>query len=119
DDGMRLVRELADNLPMTIVNSINPYRLQGQKSAAFEIVEELGRAPDYHCIPVGNAGNITAHWIGYSECAGNGEGKLTDACAHCGGDCPYAGGGTGARPRMVGYQASKSAPFLRGDMVDD
>jgi threonine synthase len=66
DDGMRLVRQVAAHAPVTIVNSINPYRLQGQKTAAFEIVEELGRAPDYHCIPVGNAGNITAHWMGYS-----------------------------------------------------
>ncbi|MEW8586370.1 MAG: threonine synthase, partial [Candidatus Thiodiazotropha sp.] len=67
DDGMQLVKDVADHAPVTIVNSINPYRLQGQKTAAFEIVEELGHAPDYHCLPVGNAGNITAHWIGYSE----------------------------------------------------
>lgn len=119
DAGMRLVRELAESLPLTIVNSINPYRLQGQKSAAFEVIEELGRAPDYHCLPVGNAGNITAHWIGYSECASVGEDKVTDACSYCGGDCPYAGGSAGARPRMLGYQASRSAPFLRGDMVDN
>ena len=64
DDGMRLVKEVAEHAPVTIVNSINPYRLQGQKTAAFEIVDALGRAPDYHCLPVGNAGNITAHWIG-------------------------------------------------------
>ena len=63
DDGMRLVKEVADEAQVTIVNSINPFRLQGQKTAAFEIVEELGRAPDFHCLPVGNAGNITAHWI--------------------------------------------------------
>ena len=70
---------------MTIVNSINPYRLQGQKTAAFEIVEELGAAPDYHCLPVGNAGNITAHWMGY---------------------CEYADHGiVNNRPVMVGYQA--------------
>ncbi|HKJ77152.1 MAG TPA: threonine synthase, partial [Gammaproteobacteria bacterium] len=67
DDGMRLVKEVAQEAPVDIVNSINPYRLQGQKTAAFEIMEELGKAPDYHCIPVGNAGNITAHWMGYSE----------------------------------------------------
>src|SRR5210317_2251889 len=67
DVGMQLVKDVAEVAPVTIVNSINPYRLQGQKTAAFEIVEELGRAPDYHCLPVGNAGNITAHWIGYCE----------------------------------------------------
>jgi threonine synthase len=66
DDGMRLVKEVADHAPVSIVNSINPFRLQGQKTAAFEIIEELGEAPDYHCLPVGNAGNISAHWIGYS-----------------------------------------------------
>ncbi|VAW87079.1 Threonine synthase, partial [hydrothermal vent metagenome] len=64
DDGMQLVKDIAGHAPVTIVNSINPYRLQGQKTAAFEIMEELGSAPDYHCIPVGNAGNITAHWMG-------------------------------------------------------
>ncbi|WP_200261010.1 threonine synthase, partial [Halorhodospira neutriphila] len=69
DAGMGLVKQLAEKEPLTIVNSVNPYRLQGQKTAAFEIIEELERAPDYHCLPVGNAGNITAHWIGYSECA--------------------------------------------------
>ena len=98
DDGMRLVRQSAEELPLTIVNSINPYRLQGQKTAAFEIVEELGRAPDYHCIPVGNAGNISAHWMGYSE---------------------YQQVGVVAtRPVMVGYQAAGANPFMRGEMVD-
>ncbi len=99
DDGMRLVKEVADKAPVTIVNSINPYRLQGQKTAAFEIVEELGCAPDYHCIPVGNAGNITAHWMGYSEY--------------------YENGMVNNRPVMVGYQAAGAAPFLRGKMVDN
>ncbi len=120
DDGMRLVKEVAEHSPVTIVNSINPYRLQGQKTAAFEIIEELGRAPDYHCLPVGNAGNITAHWIGYSEYACQGEQKVTQACAFCNGNCRYAGGAiVGTRPKMVGYQASGSAPFMRGEMVDD
>ncbi|MDD3608611.1 MAG: threonine synthase [Halothiobacillaceae bacterium] len=96
DDGMRLVKDVAHHAPVTIVNSINPFRLQGQKTAAFEIVEELGRAPDYHCLPVGNAGNITAHWMGYCEYAPN-----------------------GPRPKMIGYQASGSAPFIRGAMVDE
>jgi threonine synthase len=120
DDGMRLVKEVALTAPVTIVNSINPYRLQGQKTAAFEIVEELGRAPDYHCLPVGNAGNITAHWIGYSEYACKDGDHVTDACAFCKGHCRFAGGpSVGQRPKMVGYQASGSAPFLRGKMVDD
>ena len=120
DAGMRLVREVADTAPVTIVNSINPYRLQGQKTAAFEIVEELGRAPDYHCLPVGNAGNITAHWIGYSEYAAAQPRDVTRACAFCGGHCAYAGGPVvGNRPVMLGYQAAGAAPFLRGHMVDE
>jgi threonine synthase len=99
DDGMRLVKEVADQAPVTIVNSINPFRLQGQKTAAFEIMEELGSAPDYHCLPVGNAGNITAHWMGY---------------------CEYAEHGiVNNRPTMVGYQAAGAAPFIAGKMVDD
>ncbi|HEB97897.1 MAG TPA: pyridoxal-phosphate dependent enzyme, partial [Thiotrichales bacterium] len=85
--------------PVTIVNSINPFRLQGQKTAAFEIVEELERAPDFHCLPVGNAGNITAHWMGYKEY--------------------FEHGIVNDRPRMVGYQAAGAAPFLRGEMVDN
>jgi len=97
DEGMELVKQVAGEAPVTIVNSINPYRLQGQKTAAFEIVEELGRAPDYHCLPVGNAGNITAHWMGYSEYHRDGVVK--------------------SRPKMVGYQAAGSAPFLRGGPV--
>lgn len=114
DDGMRLVKEVGATAPVAIVNSINPYRLQGQKTAAFEIVEALGRAPDYHCIPVGNAGNISAHWIGYSECAG----LRTSACLHCNGQCPYlVHASVSTRPRMLGYQASGSAPFLRGGPV--
>jgi len=99
DAGMRLVKEVAARAPVTIVNSINPYRLQGQKTAAREIIEALGRAPDFHCIPVGNAGNITAHWMGYQEYARDG---LAKTC-----------------PRMCGYQASGAAPFLRGHAVDD
>jgi threonine synthase len=120
DDGMRLVKEVARETPVTLVNSVNPYRLQGQKTAAFEIFEALGRAPDYHCLPVGNAGNITAHWIGYSELAACSGEAVTEACAFCSGKCRFAGGGSpGLRPRMVGYQASGSAPFLRGAMVDE
>ncbi|MDE2148887.1 MAG: threonine synthase [Gammaproteobacteria bacterium] len=113
DDGMRLVRELAERLPLTVVNSINPYRLQGQKTVAYEIVSALGRAPDYHALPVGNAGNITAHWIGYSELAGVG----TAACLHCGGNCRFARQCVDGRPQMLGYQAAGSAPFMRGAPV--
>ncbi len=99
DEGMQLVKEVAENTPVTIVNSINPFRLQGQKTAAFEIIEELERAPDFHCLPVGNAGNISAHWMGYDEY--------------------FEHGIVNNRPRMVGYQASGAAPFLRGAMVDN
>lgn len=98
DRGMQLVKEVANKAPVTIVNSINPYRIQGQKTAAFEIIEELECAPDFHCLPVGNAGNITAHWMGYSEY--------------------HAHGIVNTRPRMCGYQASGAAPFLEGKMVD-
>ena len=117
DDGMRLVKELAGgNTPVELVNSVNPYRLQGQKTAAFEIVEALGRAPDYHCIPVGNAGNISGYWIGFSEAAG----CNTKSCTLCGGKCPYLHAPlTDARPVMVGYQAAGAAPFMRGVPVPD
>ncbi len=99
DQGMELVKQVAEKAPVTIVNSVNPYRLQGQKSAAFEIVEELGRAPDFHCLPVGNAGNISAHWMGYSEYKK--AGVVNNA------------------PKMVGYQAEGAAPFMRGGPVKD
>ncbi len=99
DAGMQLVKDVAEHAPVTIVNSINPFRLQGQKTAAFEIVEELECAPDFHCLPVGNAGNITAHWMGYTEYRDHGIVNNV--------------------PRMVGYQAAGSAPFLRGHMVDN
>ncbi len=119
DDGMRLVKEVADEAPVTIVNSINPFRLQGQKTAAFEIIEELGRAPDFHCLPVGNAGNITAHWIGYSESVCNENENVTKACAYCDGNCSFTTSpAVSTRPKMVGYQASGAAPFIQGDMVD-
>ncbi|MFT4048077.1 MAG: threonine synthase [Solimonas sp.] len=115
DDGMRLVKEIGRTTPVAIVNSINPYRLQGQKTAAFEIVESLGRAPDFHCIPVGNAGNISAHWIGYSEMAGV---ATTISTHHAEGR--FLGRPlTKQRPRMVGYQAAGSAPFMRGGPVKD
>lgn len=98
DAGMEIVKRIGESAPVTIVNSINPYRLQGQKTAAFEIVDELGDAPDFHCLPVGNAGNISAYWMGY---------------------CEYHRDGVAARrPVMAGYQASGAAPFLRGAMVE-
>ncbi len=119
DAGMNLVKESAREVPVTIVNSINPYRLQGQKTIAFEVVEALGRAPDYHCLPVGNAGNITAHWIGYSECCPGQRNSTTAACGFCEGNCPYATRERAAtRPVLVGYQASGAAPFLRGAPVE-
>lgn len=104
DAGMALVKQVADHAPVTIVNSINPFRLEGQKTAAFEIVDELGRAPDFHCLPVGNAGNITAYWKGYSEYA-------TDSASHK--------AVTDKRPVMCGYQAAGAAPFVAGNMVDN
>lgn len=99
DDGMRLVKEIGNEVPITIVNSINPFRLQGQKTAAFEIIEELEGAPDYHCLPVGNAGNISAYWMGYKEYRDSG---IVNSC-----------------PVMCGYQASGAAPFLRGQPVEN
>jgi threonine synthase len=120
DDSMQLVRKLADEAPVAIVNSINPYRLQGQKTIALEVVESLGRAPDYHCLPVGNAGNISAHWIGYSECCPGDRNRVTGACTFCNGSCPYASQPIAdSRPIMVGYQASGAAPFLRGAPVSN
>ncbi len=114
DDGMRLVKEVAAEAPVAIVNSINPYRLQGQKTASFEIIESLGRAPDYHCIPVGNAGNISGYWIGFSEACGHN----TASCTLCNGNCPYLDNPmTSSRPVMVGYQADGAAPFLRDEPV--
>ena len=114
DDGMKLVQEVAQELPVTLVNSTNPYRLQGQKTAAFEIIEELGDAPDYHALPVGNAGNITAHWIGYCEAVC----ENTQACTFCNGQCTYHKSKLASlRPIMLGYQASGAAPFLRGGPV--
>jgi threonine synthase len=97
DDCLELARKLAVDYPVALVNSVNPFRLQGQKTAAFEICDVLGRAPDVHCIPVGNAGNITACWIGYQE---------------------YAQDGVVTRPpRMFGFQAAGAAPIVLGRPV--
>lgn len=99
DASFGLARDLADRYPVTLVNSVNPYRLQGQKTAAFEICDALGRAPDLHCVPVGNAGNISSHWMGYSE-------YLADAVIH-------------EPPRLFGFQAAGAAPIVRGESVAD
>lgn len=97
DDCLNLVRELSANYPVSLVNSVNPYRLQGQKTAAFEIVDSLGDAPDIHVLPVGNAGNISAYWMGYSEYA--------------------AAGPATKRPQMWGVQAEGAAPLVLGHPV--
>ncbi|MDR3710969.1 MAG: threonine synthase [Capsulimonadaceae bacterium] len=97
DDALRLVREICEKYPITLVNSVNPYRIEGQKTAAFEIIDELGDAPDFHAIPVGNAGNITAYWKGYKEFKSLG--KATRL------------------PRMIGFQAAGSAPIVDGHPI--
>lgn len=100
DDAMSLVKSLENQGEVTVVNSINPYRLEGQKTIAFEVIEQLGNnPPDYHCLPVGNAGNITAHWMGYSEFFNN---KIIHN-----------------KPKMLGYQAAGAAPFLAGRPIDN
>lgn len=111
DDGLRLVRELTDRHPeIALVNSVNPYRLQGQKTAAFEVVDALGSYPDFLAIPVGNAGNITAYWMGFREYAAAGVG-MVENCG-CGGADPLL-------PRMLGIQAAGSAPLYAGGEVAD
>ncbi|WP_433141014.1 threonine synthase [Actinomadura nitritigenes] len=97
DDCLELARKLSVDYPVALVNSVNKYRLQGQKTAAFEIVDALGDAPDVHCLPVGNAGNISAYWMGYKEYAADGVATRT--------------------PRMLGFQASGAAPFVKGEPV--
>ncbi|HYY12708.1 MAG TPA: threonine synthase [Kineosporiaceae bacterium] len=98
DDCLTLARKLAESYPVELVNSVNPYRIEGQKTAAFEVVDALGDAPDIHCLPVGNAGNITAYWKGYAEYAENGPATR--------------------RPRMWGFQAAGAAPIVLGHPVD-
>src|ERR1700760_812926 len=97
DDCLELAQKLSVDYPVTLVNSVNPDRLQGQKTAAFEIVDALGDAPDIHCLPVGNAGNITAYWMGYQEY--------------------FARGLATRKPRMFGFQASGAAPIVDGAPV--
>jgi threonine synthase len=97
DDCLTLARDLSEHYPVALVNSVNPFRLEGQKTAAFEVVDALGDAPEIHCLPVGNAGNITAYWKGYTEYA--------------------ADGPASRRPRMFGFQAAGAAPLVHGNVV--
>ena len=97
DEALEAARALAEAYPVTLVNSVNPFRLQGQKTGAFEVCDALGRAPDYHVIPVGNAGNISSYWMGYTD---------------------YADAGLIARPPvMFGFQAAGAAPIVEGRPV--
>lgn len=98
DQCLDVARDLADRYPVELVNSVNPARIEGQKTASFEVVDQLGKAPDIHALPVGNAGNITAYWKGYTE---------------------YAADGTAdSRPRMWGFQAAGAAPIVLGHPVE-
>jgi threonine synthase len=97
DQALEVVREVAENYAVTLVNSVNPYRIEGQKTGAFEIIEALGVAPDYHFIPVGNAGNITAYWKGYTEFFNLG--KISKL------------------PKMMGFEATGSAAIVRGERI--
>jgi threonine synthase len=99
DESLDVARDLAERYPVTLVNSVNPFRLQGQKTAAFEICDALGRAPDLHFVPVGNAGNIASHWLGYSE-------YLAD-------------GAIAEPPQLFGFQAAGAAPIVAGEPVKD
>lgn len=98
DQALQIVRKLTETHPVTLVNSVNPYRIEGQKTAAFEIIDILGDAPDYLFIPVGNAGNITAYWKGFMEYHKLGKAKQ--------------------RPKMMGFQAEGAAPIVRGQIVE-
>jgi threonine synthase len=99
DLALTIVRELGEHAPLTVVNSVNPFRIEGQKTGAFEIIDVLGDAPDVHCIPVGNAGNITAYWRGYLE---------------------YRAAGRSTRlPRMLGFQAAGAAPIVAGHPIEE
>ncbi|MFH7028190.1 MAG: threonine synthase [Heteroscytonema crispum UTEX LB 1556] len=97
DQALEIVREMALNYPVNLVNSVNPYRLEGQKTAAFEIVDTLGNSPDWLCIPVGNAGNISAYWMGFCQ-------------YHQAGKCDRL-------PKMMGFQAAGAAPLVHGQPV--
>ncbi len=98
DDALRIVKELVERHPIALVNSINPFRIEGQKTAAFEICDQLGEAPDFHVLPVGNAGNITAYWKGYRE--------YKEA------------GNVSSLPRILGFQAAGAAPIVNDRPVE-
>jgi len=98
DEALNIVREVSNNYPITLVNSINPHRIEGQKSAAFEVCDALGMAPEYHSLPVGNAGNITAYWAGYKAY--------------------LAAGKIHSLPKMIGFQAEGAAPIVRGYPIE-
>jgi threonine synthase len=98
DRALDIVRRLTENHPVTLVNSLNPNRIEGQKTAAFEIIDVLGNAPDYLFLPVGNAGNITAYWKGFKEY--------------------YAAGKSSRKPKMYGFQAEGAAPIVRGHAIE-
>jgi threonine synthase len=104
DDCLTLARKLAEAYPVELVNSINPFRIEGQKTAAFEVVDALGDAPDVHCLPVGNAGNITAYWMGYRQYA-DGSGAVPAVSSRT--------------PAMWGFQAAGAAPIVLGHPVDE
>jgi threonine synthase len=99
DQALTIVRQIAERYPVTLVNSVNPFRLEGQKTGAFEVCDQLGRAPDYHLIPVGNAGNITAYWRGYREY--------------------HRAGRVKELPRMVGFQAAGAAPIYENRIIEE
>jgi threonine synthase len=99
DKALILAREICRSHPIALVNSVNPHRIEGQKTAAFEVVDSLGDAPDIHCIPVGNAGNITAYWKGYQEYKSHGRSKRL--------------------PKMWGFQAAGAAPLVHGQTVEN
>ena len=120
DDGMQLVKDIAEQAPITLVNSVNPYRTQGQKTAAFEIVDALERAPDYHCLPVGNAGNISAYWMGYTEYSSDESDPWSASTREPDQKFPYFREKVvDSRPIMVGYQAAGAAPLVNGAPMDN
>lgn len=98
DEALKIVREVSENYPITLVNSLNPHRIEGQKSASFEVCDVLGSPPDYHFLPVGNAGNITAYWAGYK--AYREAGRIASL------------------PKMMGFQAEGAAPIVRGHVIE-
>lgn len=98
DEALHLVKDITRNQPITLVNSINPFRIEGQKTAAFEICDDLGDGPTFHVIPVGNAGNITAYWKGYKEY--------------------HKAGRSGTLPKMLGFQAAGAAPIVKGHPIE-